>query len=244
MKVKTAVLTSVLCNVLSASTINGVSSDTMIKFAEQQEAEIKAFQANEPLKGIYRNHQVTFRAEIPIKTITKTVVVQSPPTITTPPPNIGNPDPNSKYYQIKDIEFSGTFGTFRKYTYKKHKYEDFPMGHTNGIKFRVRDWTTRYDDSSYKVSWANGSFTGGSQTYSPGGFRMYGKNGWLRLQYKNGAYAQFKINKRAVNGKYIQLYDSKQGVIVSHDANNRRFCFSSSLGTGCVSYNIAYEAIP
>ena len=232
MKLKTAVLTSVLCSVLSAGTVNGVSSDTMINFAKQQEAGIKAFKANEPLKGVYRNHQVTFRAEIPVKIIT-------------PPDNPGNGGDATEYFQIKDIEFSGSFGTFRKYTYKKHKYEDYPFGETNGIKFRVRDWTIKNDDATYsgKVSWNNGLFTGGNRRYSPAGFRMYSSGGWLRLQYKNGAYAQFKINKRAVNGKYIEFYNS--GLIASYDANLRRICFKvSNRDTGCVSYNIAFEAIP
>lgn len=187
--------------------------------------------------SLYRStsHNQNQHFSIPIK-----------PTVVTPPTNINNPGTAAKYFQIKAIEFSGNFGEFRRYSYKGHTVSDFPMGETNGIKFRVRDWTINRDDRGYsgKVSWSNGSFTGGNTKYSPGGFRMYGSGGWLVLQYKNGAYAKFKINKRAVSGKYIEFYNSGQGVTFSTDANLRRFCFSSSLGKGCVSYNIAYEAIP
>lgn len=120
------------------------------------------------------------------------------------------------------------------------------MGDRNGIRMRVRDWTIRMDNSRYnsRVDWVDGKFTGGNTRFSPGGFRLYSSGGWIRLQYKNGDYAQFKITKRAnANGSYIQHYD--HGLTFVHYPSKRELCFKvSSTRTGCVSYNISFEAIP
>ena len=199
-------------------------------------ADMSLYNGNKDSGGLYvsSSNNKNQHFNIPIKS-----------TVVTPPTNINNPGTAAKYFQIKSIEFSGSFGVFRGYTYQGHNFLDFPMGETNGIRLRVRDITIRWDKGAYgsKVSWSNGSFTGGNYRYSPGGFRMYSTNGLLRLQYKNGAYAQFKITKRAVNGKYVQHINA--GLTFYNDANNRRFCFKvNNKNTGCVSYNIAYEAIP
>jgi len=124
------------------------------------------------------------------------------------------------------------------------------MGETNGIRMRVRNRTRGHvgDDWQYnsKVSWVNGSFTGGNTRYSPSGFRLYALGGWIRLEENGRGYAQFHISKIAnAQGSYITFKNTiNSSVTFSHDANARRLCFTTRFNTGCVSYNIAFEVIP
>ena len=142
------------------------------------------------------------------------------------------PECTSGLWRIRNLQFSNTFGEFWRGTYSGKTSSSYVHGFTSAIRYRFRNWTDGNDWCSTNMTWANGAFTGGSNTCTDGqGRYAYTSVGWARI---SGTNTGVKISTDGT----IQVVNG-----ATHDPANRRICFLSG-GESCVSYNIEWELIP